>query len=181
MVLAERLFQADSEAVLALSSLFPEDSRGDLRWRLAILGIDLLLTDLCFDLPTRRAVMGKMRDSFAKEFRTDTDFKHQLGRKFRTERRSLETLLGTTSADARLREGLKVFERRSKQLVPVVAELKNCAQAGRLSLPVEDLAPSYLHMHVNRLLRSAHRAQEIVLYDFLARLYESRAVRVRES
>src|SRR5262249_41692488 len=34
MVLAEQLFQADSEAVLALAHLFPEDTRGDLRWRL---------------------------------------------------------------------------------------------------------------------------------------------------
>jgi thiopeptide-type bacteriocin biosynthesis protein len=180
MVLAERLFQADSEAVLALSSLFPEDSRGELRWRLAILGIDLLLTDLCLDIPTRRAVIGKMRDSFATEFRTDADFKHQLGRKFRTERRSLETLLGTTSDDARLRDGLRVLERRSKQLMPVMARLRGCAQAGRLSLPLVDLAPSYMHMHVNRLLRSAHRAHEVVLYDFLARFYESQNARVRE-
>ncbi len=41
-------------------------------------------------------------------------------------------------------------------------------------------APSYLHMHANRLLRSAHGAQELVLYDFLCRLYESRAARARE-
>jgi hypothetical protein len=32
-------------------------------------------------------------------------------------------------------------------------------------------------MHANRMLRSAHRAQEVVLYDFLARLYESQAAR----
>jgi hypothetical protein len=35
-------------------------------------------------------------------------------------------------------------------------------------------AASYLHLHANRLLRSAHHAQEVILYDFLARLYESR-------
>ena len=34
-------------------------------------------------------------------------------------------------------------------------------------------------MHANRLLRSAHRRQELVLYDFLARLYESRAIRTQ--
>jgi lantibiotic biosynthesis protein len=33
-------------------------------------------------------------------------------------------------------------------------------------------------MHVNRLARSAARAQELVLYDFLARLYETRLRRV---
>jgi len=36
------------------------------------------------------------------------------------------------------------------------------------------LAGSFLHLHANRVLRAAARAQELVLYDFLARLYESR-------
>jgi hypothetical protein len=40
-----------------------------------------------------------------------------------------------------------------------------------------ELAASYAHMHVNRLLRSAHRAQELVLYEFLDRAYSARAGR----
>jgi hypothetical protein len=34
-------------------------------------------------------------------------------------------------------------------------------------------------MHVNRMLRSAQRVQEMVLYDFLVRIYESRAIRAQ--
>ena len=34
-------------------------------------------------------------------------------------------------------------------------------------------------MHANRLLRSEQRAQELVLYDFLARLYDSEVARAR--
>lgn len=44
-------------------------------------------------------------------------------------------------------------------------------------MPLRTLAGSYIHMHANRLLRSAARAQELVLYDFLCRLYESQAAR----
>jgi len=40
-----------------------------------------------------------------------------------------------------------------------------------------ELAMSFAHMHVNRLLRSAQRAQELVLYEMLDRLYASRAAR----
>jgi hypothetical protein len=36
---------------------------------------------------------------------------------------------------------------------------------------------SCVHMHVNRLLRSAQRAQELVLYELLDRLYTSQAAR----
>jgi class I lanthipeptide synthase len=34
-------------------------------------------------------------------------------------------------------------------------------------------------MHVNRLIRSAQRAHELVLYDLLVRLYESQAARAK--
>jgi len=34
-------------------------------------------------------------------------------------------------------------------------------------------------MHANRILRSAQRAQELVLYDLLARTYESRVARAK--
>jgi thiopeptide-type bacteriocin biosynthesis protein len=180
IVLAERLFEADSEAVLALAELLPEDARGEVRWRLALVGIDLLLGDLGFGLEERRAVVQKTRETFAAEFHADAAFGHQLAARFRQERKGLEALLDPAAvADAPFAAALEVLRRRSQALAPVTAELRVCAQAGRLSVPLTELAPSFLHMHANRLLRSAQRAQELVLYDFLARLYQSRAARRR--
>jgi thiopeptide-type bacteriocin biosynthesis protein len=178
IALAERLFQADSEAVLALAGRLPEDTRGEVRWRLALLGMDRLLDDLGFDPDTRPAVIRRARDAFAAEFRADAEFSHQLGTKFRPERAGLVALLDPTpETDTPLAFGLEVLRRRSQRLAPVLAELKACARAGRLTVPLPELAVSFLHMHANRLLRSAHRAQELVLYDFLARLDASRAAR----
>jgi thiopeptide-type bacteriocin biosynthesis protein len=176
--LAERLFHADSEAVLALAGRLPEDTRGDVRWRLALLGMDRLLDDLGFDPDMRRGVIRRARDSFTIEFRANAGLQHQLGTKFRTERTGLEALLeATPGGDDRLAPGKEVLRLRSERLVPIVDELRSYARAGRLTVPLPELAVSYLHMHANRVLRSAHRAQELVLYDFLARLYESRAAR----
>jgi thiopeptide-type bacteriocin biosynthesis protein len=176
--LAERLFQADSEAVLALAELFGEDARGDLRWRLALAGMDLLLGDLGLDLNARLAVIQKTRDTFAAEFHADVEFEHQLAARFRKERKGLEATLDPAAVvDPALAAGLEVLRRRSRSLAPATAELKACAEAGRLSVPLAHLAPSYLHMHANRMLRSAQRAQELVLYDFLVRLYQSHAAR----
>ncbi len=178
MALAERIFQADSGAVLALVEMFPEDSRGETRWRLALCGMDLLLEDFGFDLDTKRLVIRQAREAFTREFRADAQLKHQLGDKFRKERRGLEILLDPVRAGTNvLAPGLAVLRRRSERLVPVLAELKGLERSGRLSQSLADLAPSFLHMHANRLLRSAHRAQELVLYDFLARLYESQTAR----
>jgi thiopeptide-type bacteriocin biosynthesis protein len=178
IVLAERFFHADSEAILAMADLIGADTRGDLRWRLALLGMHLLLVDFGFDLATRRAVIRETRDEFAAEFNADEKFSHELSTKFRPERRGVESLLrNALQSDTRLSAGLEILRRRSSRLVPVMTELRASAEDGTLCRPLTELAPSYLHMHANRLLRSAHRAQELVLYDFLARLYDSEAAR----
>jgi thiopeptide-type bacteriocin biosynthesis protein len=176
ILLAERLFQADSEAAIAVIELLAEDARGDLRWRLSLVGMDLLLRDMGFELEERLAIIRKTRDAFAAEFHADAEFARQLAAKFRPERKTLEALLAPASvADAPLAAAVEILRHRSQRLAPVMAELAACAQAGRLSLSLAELAASYLHMHANRLLRSAHRAQELVLYDFLMRLYQSQA------
>ena len=73
-----------------------------------------------------------------------------------------------------------MLRRRSERLAPLCAELRARAAAGRLNQSLADLAPSFIHMHVNRMIRSAARAHELVLYDFLFQLHESRAARARK-
>jgi thiopeptide-type bacteriocin biosynthesis protein len=181
IVLAERLFQADSEAVLEMVELYPEDPRGDVRWRLAVCGMDYLLADLGFDLARRREVVGRMRASFAAEFHSEGKVRRQLGDRYRQERAALEALLSPAQdAEGMLAPGLLALRRRSQQWAQGMAALRERAAAELLSQALPEVAGSYLHMHANRLLRSAHRAQEMVLYDFLARLYESRAARAQE-
>ena len=63
--------------------------------------------------------------------------------------------------------------------LPTVRELRAAADTGRLTVGLPELAMSIAHMHVNRLLRSAQRAQELVLYELLGRAYSSQAARRR--
>lgn len=179
--LAEQLFQADSEAVLALVEQSPEDARGDARWRWALQGMDQLLIDLGLDLAGKLEVIRRTRDAFAKEFCVEPQFRHQLNAKYRKERRTVEALLVPDGEGQALpTPEHAVLHRRSEQWASAIADLKAREQAGKLRQSVKELAVSYLHMHANRLLRSAHRAQELVLYDFLARNYESRVIRERD-
>jgi thiopeptide-type bacteriocin biosynthesis protein len=179
--LAEEVFHVDSEAILVLASQLRADAREDLRWRLVLFGAHLLLMNLGLDLATRRELVRTMRNTFAAEFQTDASFRHRLGNKFRLERTILQELLAEAPrVGPELHHGMEVLRRRSNRLAPVLADLKACHHAGRLSVPLTELASSYLHMHANRLLRSAHRAQELVLYDFLSRLYDSQEARERQ-
>ncbi len=181
-LLAEQLFQIDSEAVLEILDLVESGDAGlDERWRLALRGMDALLTDLGLDLPGKFAVLDSVRAAFAREFRADTKLKAQLSERYRKERQSLEALLSSASdADHALAPGFEILRHRSTKLAPIIAELKACEAAGRLAIPIAELAPSYLHMHANRLLRSGQRAHEMVLYDFLTRQYDTALARARE-
>ena len=38
-------------------------------------------------------------------------------------------------------------------------------------MPLDEVLGSMCHMHSNRILRSAARAQEAVMYNFLAKIY----------
>lgn len=180
--LSERLAHADSEAVAAIVERLEGDEGAAVRWQLAVRGIDQLLRDLGIEGDERMSLLERIQTSFAQEFRADTRFKKQLSGRLRDERRELEALL---DAEARpehsLEPGLAAFDRRSELLAPIVAELRRREAAGRLTSSVVDLAPSYVHMFSNRLIRSDARAHEVVLYDFLHRLTLSRVARRRKS
>jgi thiopeptide-type bacteriocin biosynthesis protein len=179
--LAEQLFAADSEAVLTILGSFSGDAGLDLRWRMAMAGMDLLFEDLGLTLDEKRTLARRQREGFGREFAVDGTFRGQVGQRYRAERTHLEALLDPGQGPpAPLATGLEALHRRSLQLIPVTDELRRLARAGRLSTPMTDLAASFAHMHVNRLLRSAHRAQELVLYELLDRAYSARAGRRSE-
>ena len=82
--------------------------------------------------------------------------------------------------ESRFAPALAAFRERSERLRPAVAELQALSQRGELTVSLPDLGASLVHMHANRLLRSGQRAQELVLYDFLARLYRTQLARGRQ-
>lgn len=179
--LAERLFRADSDAVLEIIEMIEGDEGADIRWRLALLGCDLLLSDLGLTPEDRRTALGHLRTSFLREFSGGKVLRVQLDQKLRAERRSLAALLeGGPGADEILAPALDVLARRSRAIAPITEELRQREAAGRLTVPVMEMSTSYVHMFVNRIIRSAARAHELVLYDFLYQLHESREARKRK-
>ena len=170
--LAERIFSADSDAVLEiLVALGGRD--GDQRWRAGVAGIDAILSDAQIGLEGKEALLAELRGRFHKEFKADARLREQLGRRYREEREQLEAVLDRQRAAP----WTDALQRRSTRLVPLFEQLRALEKRERLSAPPAKILESYIHMHVNRLLRSAHRKQELVLYDFLSRLYHSQRVR----
>jgi thiopeptide-type bacteriocin biosynthesis protein len=174
--LSEELFWHDSEAVLGIVRTLWGDEGLDARWRLAFCGIDRLLDDFGLDLERKRVWARGRRDSFAREFDVGAQTRRVLGERYRAERKALDELLDLEEGDDHpLAPGIQLLRERSWRLAPLVERLR--AREQRLSVSLDHVLWSYAHMHANRLLRGAHRAQELVLYDLLDRVYTSRLAR----
>ncbi|MDQ3875106.1 MAG: lantibiotic dehydratase, partial [Actinomycetota bacterium] len=174
--LSEELFRHDSEAVLGIVRTLWGDQGLDARWRLTLYGIDRLLDDFGFDDARKREWARRSRDGFMREFEIRGPAKRALGERYRAERKALEELLGLEERDDHaLAPGVQLLRERSRRLAPLVERLR--AREQRLSVSLDELLWSYAHMHANRLLRGAHRAQELVVYDLLDRVYASRLAR----
>jgi thiopeptide-type bacteriocin biosynthesis protein len=183
IVQTERLFQADSEAVLEILDMLEGDEGADVRWRLAFYGVDALLNDLRLDPAAKLEVLSRMRQGFAQEFATGGEesakaLQVQLDQKFRTERPKLDPLLDAgADPESPLAPALEVLARRSRAMAPILDEMRRLQDAKLLDGSIADMAVSLAHMHVNRFIRSAARAHELVLYDFLYQTHRSRAAR----
>ncbi len=176
--LAERVFQADSECVLGIVGTLEGDEGGEARWRLALRGVDLLLEDLRFTPERGHGLVRTLRDSLARELGAERDLELGLDRRFRDRRADVEQLFDAEwERDGDLSPGLAHLRKRSHDLRPVVGDLVAALASGWVQTKMEDLGASMVHLHCNRLLRSAHRAHELVIYDFLARFQASRMAR----
>jgi thiopeptide-type bacteriocin biosynthesis protein len=172
--IAERLFQLDSELMLALLSAIPGRLGSELRWHMGFVSVDTLLAGLGFSRSARYTLVNNLGKLQEKRLVVNRQYKKQLSDKFRNERRHLEALLATSASNGEFpplaSAALRLYAER---LEAVRAELERAQQAGELTNSIAELAGSYVHMHLNRLFRSAANAQEMVLYDFLARTYDS--------
>ena len=176
---AERIFHADSQAVADILRLLPGDAGADVRWRVALCGIDQLFGDLGLGLARKLAIARGARRGYGREFGADGAFQHAVGARFRRERASLELMLDGPADPAPAIAGcLQALSRRSAAVAMAATQIRELATTSPGSATgLEEVAVSLAHMHVNRLLRSAQRAQELVLYEMLDRLYVSRAAR----
>ena len=93
IALAERVFHADSDAVLAIVRVLTGDAGAELRWRVALRGVDLLFDDLGLTLEQKLATARQARQGYGSEFGAEGAFQREVSRRYRNERAWLEALL----------------------------------------------------------------------------------------
>jgi len=179
--LSEELFFHDSVAVAAMLDSLASgggDSGADLRWRLMVLGVDRMMTDFGYDLEGRQRLAERCRTGFAGRYRQDA-LRAPMADRLRRERPALERLLARSEGSEELQPSLDALAQRSRDSAGIVRELRARERQGRLRTTLDEVLPSYLHMFVNRLSRSAGPEHELVIYDFLSQIYSSVRARAR--
>lgn len=175
MLVAEEVFCNDSDAVLRILASLDGDRGLELRWKIALMGIDGILSDFGMDLDEKLSIVRELRDAFQTEHGMTPELKGKVGDRFREERNNLRFILsGDRVQDAQITNAQEAFADRSKASATAFSSLRTLLDRGELRSTARELSSHYVHMHVNRLLRSNWRPHEAVLYDFLHRLYNSR-------
>ncbi len=180
MKASEAWFHADSQAVMALLPPLLGDAGAEARWRVTLQGLDALMRDLGWDLPGRLRLAEGLRGGLAGEFSGGSPLEKSLSARYRGEREGVESiLLGEVKGVPIHAFAEGIFANRRLEGGKVLAELQELHRSGQLQTSWEALSASLLHMFANRMLRAAGRAQEFVLYDFMARGYASLLARRR--
>lgn len=119
--------------------------------------------------------MAAISTNFLKEFNADnSETKKQLGSKYRDIRSKVDLVIQNELDEEHEFYAIwKIFRERSENLENCIAHINQLYESNKLSVHKSDLIASYLHMFLNRFLRSKQRMQEMVIYDMLHQHYKS--------
>ncbi len=178
----EGIFCADSDAVAGIVELLePGDAGLDERWRLGLRGADQLLDDLGLTLEEKLGAVAAGGKRYGSVPEPTAELRHRLTARYRELRKGAEELLDRAlDHQSPLASGFELLGTRSARIAEPVAQLRGLDRAGRLLTPWVEIAGSLVHMHLNRLCRGDPNAHEVVVYDFLRRIYQSRLARKGE-
>jgi hypothetical protein len=97
----------------------------------------------------------------------------QIGERFRQEREELSRLVDQAASP---QVDFAVFETRASRIRPPGERRQELERGNRLTRSLPEIASSFAHMHLNRPLPARHQEHELVIYEFLVRLYEQPCV-----
>jgi thiopeptide-type bacteriocin biosynthesis protein len=171
---AEAIFNSDSEAIVTILEMFKGNAAEQYLWLIALKMIDAFLDDFEFDIDDKLELISYLSGNFKREFGfTTKDYKMQLDKKFRANRKTINEIMTGASLDNWITPFSSVIQQKSQRIKPVAKTLLKLETQKTLQVSLNNLLASYLHMMINRLFRSKQRICEMVLYDTLERYYSS--------
>lgn len=173
--LVEKVFYADSKAIINFLDLIEGDEGERYRWLIALRGVDMLLQDFGYDLPRKKEIMEQMRDNFFSEFNGNTSLNKQLNDKYRQHTTEIESFLRQEDdIKNEIEEAIAYLYERSQNITILKEEIFS-----KLEVDEKRLISSIIHMFLNRMFISKQRVHELVIYHYLKKYYESSFARAK--
>lgn len=174
MEISEEWFYYDSKTTAKMLSILQEAGAEEMRWLYSLRAIDELLELMGYSLTEKKSLLESLKDSFSREFNMEVTHKRHLDKKFRSYRGLIEAVLDPRkSRELSMAPFFELLDEQRSTANGCMNALGRQLTNDQNSVSRNSLAASYIHMLMNRLFKSDHRAHEMVVYDFLFRCYKS--------
>lgn len=170
LAIVESWFEIDSLYWLEEISCLSRESDADI-WKSAVRSIDALLNDFGVKIDDKIKIINGLKEFTADLFSLNRSMKGQLDEKYRKMSGLLKSVMDSGT------EGMSVYLlKRSEEAVEIVKQLRATFIDDQQFFESK-VIPDLIHISLNRGFRTRHRLQELVVYDFMGRHYESARAR----
>ncbi|HKC34897.1 MAG TPA: lantibiotic dehydratase, partial [Chitinophagaceae bacterium] len=188
MHLSEEIFFYQSVAVLNFISMLEGDEGEQYRWQVALKAIDLFLDAFNYRTEQKRDLIKILGKNFGEEFNIKSAEQKKISERFSTHKQLVQLVMSDAwkenvrkdSFGEDLKLAIGNFEITNKDYRSCIEEILNTASILRDKEKLNRLMPVYLHMFINRIFVSNQRKNELVIYDYLFRFYESKMAREKK-
>ncbi|WP_299211114.1 thiopeptide-type bacteriocin biosynthesis protein [uncultured Dokdonia sp.] len=172
---SEDIFYFDSMFILSFLKYYKEnDSNENLRWLSGLSAIDSLLDSFKCDLDTKIFISNFLKESYYKEFGVSKIFRQELSKKYRANKKEIEFFLTKSYCNDKNYDFLSnLINTKEENIKGPCLDIIDSEAQGTLDVSINSLICSHIHMLCNRLFLVKNRANELVIYDFLFRYYQS--------
>jgi len=178
MHLSEDIFFHQSVAVLNFISMLEGDEGEQYRWQVALKAIDLFLDAFNYSTKQKRDLIKILGKNFNEEFNIKSAEQKKISERFSTHKQLVQVVMSDAwKENEDLKLAIGNFEITNKDYRSCIEEILNTASIPLDKEKLNRLMPVYLHMFINRIFVSNQRKNELVIYDYLFRFYESRLAR----
>jgi thiopeptide-type bacteriocin biosynthesis protein len=168
--LAHGIFWADSDCALqAISRTARDGTRGDMeRWLQCIAMLDSVLSAFAMDESTRPRFLHELAEGYLSEAEDPSAHRRRIGDIYRREKKNISSVLSSNRTGA-----TPHFSNHYLRCSSLAREIALLDRQSQLTVPVDQVIVSFLHMTCNRMLVDSQRSTEPYLYELLARSYRA--------
>ncbi len=180
MHLSEDIFFHQSMAVLNFISMLDGDEGEQYRWQVALKAVDLLLAAFNYNTEQKRCLIKTLDKNFSDEFNIKSIEQKKISERFSAHKKSVYAIMDDESKENyRLKEIIQIFKIEDNKYKNCIEEIINAPSISRDTEPLSRLLSSYLHMYINRFFVSNQRKNELIIYNYLFRYYDSKLAKER--